>query len=203
MSYIEEHLMAGEQIVHRTYVHWSVFLLPILPLIAAIWLFSVGGDTAIGLGVFILIVGVTSTGIFAVIQRQTSEFVVTNKRVLIKTGLGRRQSLETLLSKIESIAVEQSVVGRILDFGTIVVIGTGGSKEPFHRIAYPMQFRRKVQEQIAELAKERSLTPPPAAPLSTSATDLDQQLRSLAKLRDDGLITEADFEAKKKKMLGI
>jgi hypothetical protein len=61
----------------------------------------------------------------------------------------RRHSLETLLSKIESVAVEQSILGRTLDFGTIVISGTGGSKEPFHRIAEPMQFRRQVQEQIA------------------------------------------------------
>ena len=155
MSYVEKNLMPGEQIVHRANLHWLVFLLPILPIIAAIWLFSIGGAAG-GLGVWVLIIGVTSTGLSAVIQRQSSEFVVTNKRVLIKTGLGRRQSLETLLSKIESIAVEQSVVGRILDFGTIIISGTGGSKEPFHKIADPMQFRRRVQEQIAVMEDWRN-----------------------------------------------
>jgi uncharacterized membrane protein YdbT with pleckstrin-like domain len=162
MSYVEEHLMPGEQIEYQAYLHWSVYLLPILVLIAAIWLFSVGGDAAIGLGVFILIVSV-STALSAAIQRRTSEFAVTNKRVLIKTGLIRRRSLETLLNKIESITVEQSILGRMLNFGTIVISGTGGSKEPFHRIAFPMMFRRRVQEQIA--AMEVAEKSEPSAPL--------------------------------------
>jgi uncharacterized membrane protein YdbT with pleckstrin-like domain len=88
--------------------------------------------------------------ITSLIARATSEFAVTNKRVLIKIGWIRRHSLETLLSKVEGIRVEQSVFGRMWDYGTIVVSGTGGSKEPFRKIASPMQFRREVQEQIGE-----------------------------------------------------
>ena len=154
MSYVEKHLMPGEQIEYRTNLHWLVFVLPILLLIAAIWLFSLGGNIAKILA-YILMVGVLGTGLSAVIERRTSEFAVTNKRVLIKTGLIRRHSLETLLSKIESIGVAQSLLGRILGFGTIVISGTGGSKEPFHRIADPMMFRRRVQEQIAAMEERR------------------------------------------------
>jgi|SoiMethySBSTD1v2_1073268.scaffolds.fasta_scaffold373582_2 uncharacterized membrane protein YdbT with pleckstrin-like domain len=154
MSYVEKHLMPGEQIEYRTTLHWLVFVVPILLLIAAIWLFFLGGDIAKILA-FILMIGVLGTGLSGVIERQTSEFAVTNKRVLIKTGLIRRHSLETLLSKIESIGVDQSLLGRILGFGTIVISGTGGSKEPFHRIADPMMFRRRVQEQIAAMEERR------------------------------------------------
>ena len=154
MSYVEKNLMPGEQIVHRANLHWLVFVLPILLFIAAIWLFSVGGNIA-NLLALILIVGVLVTGLIAVIERRTSEFAVTNKRVLIKTGLIRRHSLETLLSKIESIGVAQSILGRILGFGTIVISGTGGSKESFHKIADPMMFRRRVQEQIAAMEERR------------------------------------------------
>ena len=154
MSYVEKHLMPGEQIEYRAKLHWLVFVLAILLFIAAIWLFSLGGNIARFLALF-LIVGVLVTGLIAVIERLTSEFAVTNKRVLIKTGLIRRHSLETLLSKIESIGVAQSILGRILGFGTIVISGTGGSKEPFHKIADPMQFRRRVQEQIAVMEERR------------------------------------------------
>ena len=147
--------MPGEQIEYRANLHWLVFILPTLLFIAAIWLFfSLGGNIAKFLAL-ILIVGVLVTGLIAVIERMTSEFAVTNKRVLIKTGLIRRHSLETLLSKIESIGVAQSILGRILGFGTIVISGTGGSKEPFHKIADPMQFRRRVQEQIAAMEERR------------------------------------------------
>ena len=155
MSYVEKNLMPGEQIEYRANLHWLVFVLPTLLFIAAIWLFfSLGGNIAKFLAL-ILIVGVLVTGLHAVIERMTSEFAVTNKRVLIKTGLIRRHSLETLLTKIESIGVAQSILGRILGFGTIVISGTGGSKEPFHKIADPMQFRRRVQEQIAAMEERR------------------------------------------------
>ena len=155
MSYVEKHLMPGEQIEYRANLHWLVFILPTLLFIAAIWLFfSLGGSIAKFLAL-ILIVGALVTGLHAVIERMTSEFAVTNKRVLIKTGLIRRHSLETLLTKIESIGVAQSILGRILGFGTIVISGTGGSKEPFHRIANPMMFRRRVQEQIATMEERR------------------------------------------------
>ena len=87
--------MPGEQIVHRANLHWLVFLLPILLFIPAIWLFFIGGNFAKFLAL-ILIAGVLVTGLHAVIERRTSEFAVTNKRVLIKTGLIRRHSLETL-----------------------------------------------------------------------------------------------------------
>jgi uncharacterized membrane protein YdbT with pleckstrin-like domain len=155
MSYVEKNLMPGEQIEYRANLHWLVFILPTLLLIAAIWLFfSLGGTVAKFLAV-ILIVGVLVTGLHALVERTTSEFAVTNKRVLIKTGLIRRHSLETLLGKVESIGVSQSILGRILGFGTIVISGTGGSKEPFHRIANPMMFRRRVQEQIATMEERR------------------------------------------------
>jgi uncharacterized membrane protein YdbT with pleckstrin-like domain len=155
MSYVEKNLMPGEQIEYRANLHWLVFILPTLLFIAAIWLFfSLGGSIAKFLAL-ILIVGALVTGLHAVIERMTSEFAVTNKRVLIKTGLIRRHSLETLLTKIESIGVAQSILGRILGFGTIVISGTGGSKEPFHRIANPMMFRRRVQEQIATMEERR------------------------------------------------
>jgi uncharacterized membrane protein YdbT with pleckstrin-like domain len=154
MSYVEKNLMPGEQIEYRAYLHWLVFLLPILLFMPAIWPFSVGGAIA-KVFALILIVGVLVTGLIAVIERRTSEFAVTNKRVLIKTGLIRRHSLETLLGKIESIGVARSILGRILGFGTIVISGAGGSKEPFHKIADPMMFRRRVQEQIAAMEERR------------------------------------------------
>jgi hypothetical protein len=66
-----------------------------------------------------------------------------------QTGWIRRYSVETLLTKVESIRVDQSVLGRMLDYGTIIISRTGGSKEPFHKIAQPMMFRRRVQDQIS------------------------------------------------------
>ncbi len=69
--------------------------------------------------------------------------------MLIKTGFMGRRSLEILLTKVEGIGVEQGILARILGYGSITVGGTGGSKEAFHRINSPFEFRKQVQEQIA------------------------------------------------------
>jgi hypothetical protein len=75
----------------------------------------------------------------------SSELVITNLRVLIKTGVIRRQTLELFISKIESIAVDQGFFGRLLDYGTVSIRGTGGFEEPFEAIARPIDFRNYVQ----------------------------------------------------------
>jgi len=83
------------------------------------------------------------------IRSISSEFAVTNKRVLVKVGLIRRHSLELLLQKVEGIGVDQGILGRILGYGTITVSGTGGTREAFRMIADPLEFRRQVQASLA------------------------------------------------------
>ncbi|HMK14581.1 MAG TPA: PH domain-containing protein [Burkholderiales bacterium] len=102
------------------------------------------------LGVVLLIVAAL---LFLVrwIRVKTSEFGVTNKRVIIKIGLIQRHTLELLLTQVETIGVDQGIMGRILGYGKIVVVGTGGTNEPFSRIARPLEFRRQVE--IQALAK--------------------------------------------------
>ena len=80
------------------------------------------------------------------LDRYADEFAVTNKRVIVKTGLISRRTLEMNLSKIESVNVDQSIMGRILGYGTITIIGTGGTRESFPKIAEPLLFRKKFQE---------------------------------------------------------
>ncbi len=119
MGYVEDNLMPGEQVTHRTRLHWTVFV----SLKALFTLF-----------------------IAPLVARATSEFAVTNRRVIIKVGLVSRRTVELNLEKVESIGVEQTVLGRILGYGTLVVVGTGGTREPFLGIADPMAFRRAVNQ---------------------------------------------------------
>ena len=144
--------MPGENVVYRTRLHWAVLLASLAAFVFAVWLLFTRNEVLVPTGGLLLVLLVATLAITSLIARATSEFAVTNKRVLIKIGWLRRQSLETLLSKIETIRVEQGVLGRALDYGTIIISGTGGSKEPFRTIASPMEFRRAVQEQIEESA---------------------------------------------------
>ncbi|HVG71616.1 MAG TPA: PH domain-containing protein [Vicinamibacterales bacterium] len=141
MGYIEANLLPGETVVQRARLHWIVFLKAIAVVV-------------VGLVVLILfqpVVGAVIGGVgllMAVppwLARTTSEFGVTSKRVIIKVGLIQRRTLELLIRQVEAISVDQSLTGRILDFGTITLTGTGGVRETFHNIANPLEFRRSIQ----------------------------------------------------------
>src|SRR4029077_1171933 len=98
------------------------------------------------------------------IKRISSEFAVTNRRVLINVGLIGRHTVELLLQKVEGIGVDQPLSGRVLGFGTIVVTGTGGTCERFDRIADPLQFRRHVQNHATLSTEQPSVSPPTLSP---------------------------------------
>ena len=140
MGYIENNLVQGERITHRTRLHWVIFLLPLLA-IALIGLPAREEAPAILLLCVIWL-------IVKAITYVTAEFAITDKRVIMKKGWIRIDSLEILLSKVESLGVTQSVLGRILNYGTVSVHGTGGIMSQFKGISKPMEFRRKVQESL-------------------------------------------------------
>jgi len=161
MSYVEKHLLEGESIVYETRLHWMVLVGPIV-------LATLFGLT--GVGMFVLSARATGERSSAhepmlilgaaffvvallflvrgVLMRNATEMTVTNKRVFIKVGLAARRTVELLLSRVESIGVEESVMGRMLGFGTVIVHGTGGTPEVFNKIAHPLEFRTQVQQQI-------------------------------------------------------
>ena len=153
MSYIDDNLMSHEKIIYRAHLHWVIFTWPVIWLVIAVLCFIGGDDTATVGGIFTLIAVFHTIPLF--ITYKTSEFGVTNKRVMVKVGFIRRNSLEVLLAKVEGIQVNQGILGRMLGYGSIVVSGTGGSKDPFHKISAPLEFRRKAQEQIAAVQESR------------------------------------------------
>jgi len=99
-------------------------------------------------GVTCVLVGAIFFGI-GLVRRNATEMAVTNKRVIVKSGLANRRTIELLLPRIESIAVEEPAMGRLLGYGTVIVRGTGGTPEVFPQIAQPLEFREQVQRQIA------------------------------------------------------
>ena len=146
VSYIDSNLLEGERVVFRTRLHWLLFLGPVLLTVIVLfpvaWLLASGTWRSyawipLGFGLFILLV--------AAIKRLSSDFAVTNKRIMMKVGVYHMRSIELLLSKVEAIAVDQSLLGRIFGYGDIVVTGSGGTKETFSHIQAPLEFRRAVQ----------------------------------------------------------
>lgn len=124
-SYIDKVLIGGEQILYRARISlWS--LAPLL-LLGVVLL-------PVGVGLIFLI--------WAWVRYASTELAVTNKRVIAKTGLIERKTIEMFIAKVESIQVEQSVLGRLLNYGTVVVSGTGVHSAPFKSIADPLTLRK-------------------------------------------------------------
>ncbi len=152
MGYVDKDLLPQEIIVYRTSLHWVFFLFPgviaAFLLLLTVTSFAAGSTTP---GIILLFIAVLLLG-WASLNYITSEFAVTDKRVLVKHGVLRRRSLELLLNKIEGISVNQGLLGRVFNYGKIDVNGTGGTKQPFKSISKPFDFRKQVQAQV-EAAK--------------------------------------------------
>jgi len=121
--YIRQNLVAGEYIVYHTRLHWITFVS---------WK------------------GLLSLFIVPFIEYITNEFAITNQRVIIKVGFISRRIFEINIDKIESIYVNQNLWGRIFGYGTVVITGSGGTKDYFHNISNPLEFRNRVQEILTE-----------------------------------------------------
>ena len=156
MSYIDRNLIEGERVVYRTRLHWLVFAMPILVtivvLLPAAW-FLLNNLNWQGFAWLPLVVALLVL-LPAFIKRQSSDFAVTNKRVMMKSGVMTTRSVELLLNKIEAIAVDQSLLGRMFGYGNIVVTGSGGTREAFSQIQSPLEFRRAVQS-VSDLPATR------------------------------------------------
>jgi uncharacterized membrane protein YdbT with pleckstrin-like domain len=161
MNYVEKHLMEGEKVAYATRLHWIVLVMPLLLCV----LFGVPGiallvasakntgesrtslqSMMIG-GVALLVIALVIL-IRGILTRNAVQMAVTNKRVIAKVGIVTRRTIDLLLSRVESVGVEESVVGRMLGYGTVVIRGTGGTPESFNKIARPLEFRTQVQQQM-------------------------------------------------------
>lgn len=149
MSYVKNNLMSGETVIYNAKIHWFIFLPGII--FAALGLLILAGDKqGEGVGAIggILVFFAVISLLKAFITKISTELAVTSKRVIAKVGLIRRNTAELNHSKVESFNVDQSILGRIFGYGTIVVNGTGGGKTPIPNIDSPLVFRRNAMETI-------------------------------------------------------
>lgn len=158
MSYVDDNLTKNEKVLFLAHVSSAVFLRSlfsaILAMSVSLLYFFNRSVLATKPGERLLLITVTVCFAFiaivqtlqATIRFVTTEFAITNRRLIAKTGFIRRHTVEMLLMKVESVSVNQSIFGRIFDFGTIIITGTGGTREGFRVIAEPLEVRKKVNE---------------------------------------------------------
>ena len=125
-SYVSSVLANDENIIYETRLHWIIYFWPVVFILAY------------GIGLIFCLL--------AFINRKTSEFAVTNRRAILKTGFIARKAFDISLDKVEGIIIEQGIFGRMLGYGTVIVRGTWGSSQPFHRVSDPFMFKRNVDE---------------------------------------------------------
>ena len=148
MRYIEEILQPGEKVLYAGTLHWVVYVPAVLVLILAlvaltqaassptgtIWSVAAGALAFVG----------CAMGLRAWFRRWTTEVDVTDRRVVFKRGFIKRHTVELNMDKVESVDVDQSVLGRLLDYGDITIRGTGIGIEPLRGIGSPLDFRNHV-----------------------------------------------------------
>ena len=167
MSYVQDNLMPNEKVLFTASVHPAVFIQSLFACVIGIipfyFMIKIGSQhnafSALLAGFMFLFmvaffISAVILGLQAVLAIATTEFAVTNRRVIAKTGLVRRHTLEMLLTKIESVAVNQTMLGRIFNIGTVTVTGTGGTKESFRAIGDPFAVRKKISQIIEHSSQE-------------------------------------------------
>lgn len=154
MSYVEKVLQPNETVKHTGGIHWIVYVPGAIFVILAVAAYLFGGlivppgwasaeswPTAVAAALFIIALYLLLGAWFS---RWTTELAITDKRIIFKRGFIRRHTIEMNMDKIESVDVDQSILGRMFNYGDITVRGTGTGLEPLKDIDDPIQFRNHV-----------------------------------------------------------
>lgn len=147
-AYTAATLQFDERPLHQTTIHWMALSGPVigaflcLIVIVPIAMLAAWRDFYWAWFLVVIPLGIL---VSAAVTVRTSEVVITDRRVLIKVGFIQRHTFEMFISKIESVAVFQSMLGRLFNYGTVEIRGTGGSSESFATIAEPLPFRDAIQ----------------------------------------------------------
>ena len=149
--YIDDILQPGEKVLYSTNAHWIFYLPAIAAWIVALVLYIIARNTVgPGLETMWLVLAAAAALVAALATAKawfhvwTTETDVTNMRVVHKTGFIKRRTFEMSLDKVESVDVNQSILGRIMNYGDVTVRGVGEGLETIKTIASPLDFRNHI-----------------------------------------------------------
>ncbi len=199
MGYIERLLAQNERIVFTTRRHW-VSLLPVILIDMGIAIviiaLSVGGALIapplplLGLVLFLLPLG---HFLARFVTWRNEQYIVTNRRVMEVRGVYKKHVSDSSLEKVNDVVMEQSVLGRLLDYGDVrIITGADIGVNVFRRIAHPIRFKTTMMDQKAAYSEK---------PAETRPEDVPDLLARLDDLRRRGVITQEEFEREKRELL--
>lgn len=169
MGYIDKELLPNEQVVARTTRHKIVLVLPML--VCILFVVAAVATTVAQVSVWFTVAEFAIASVVAGvawISYRSAEFAVTTFRLVLKQGWVSRRTIELQLNKVEALNVDQTLFGRMLGYGTLRVIGTGGTTEVFSIVSHPAKFRTAVQAQISTIFDRPGIT---AASTSTASSE--------------------------------
>jgi hypothetical protein len=154
MAYVQNALLPGEIVVHTGRVHWALLLPGMVSMFFGVAILGapkfVPAFQHPALAMFVWLGGgfFVASGLLhligAAIKRMTTELALTNKRVISRAGLIRREIIEIFYAKIENVVVDQSILGMVLGYGSLWIDGVGGHRNGIHDIENPMAFRQQL-----------------------------------------------------------
>ena len=149
--YIDDILQPGEKVLYSTNAHWIFYLPAIAAWVVAIVVAILSRATTNETLVLLCLAAAAVVAVVALywtakgwFHRWTTETDVTNMRVVHKTGFIKRRTFEMSLDKVESVDVDQSILGRMLNYGNVAVRGVGEGAETIDTIASPLEFRNHI-----------------------------------------------------------
>ena len=227
-NYINSSLVKGERVVYEAHYHWTVWVTPIivfvltfLPIFICLALsnthnsssyyddyyYNDNSSSDIGILWIYPFFGFVFL-LFTYIKVVTDEFAVTTQRLIIKTGIISRTTLEINLMKVETVSVSQGIIDRLFGGGTLECRGTGSTRSRIRNVAEPYEFRKAFQDALDRYSNNNvDKDTPSATPVrdvSSSKnlkTNITQKLFQLKELLDSGILTQEEFDTEKKKIL--
>ncbi len=149
--YIDEILQPGEKVLYSTNAHWMFYLPAIAAWVAALVFLVLSRTVTADVPVVLCLSLAAISALVALywtvrawFRRATTETDVTNFRIVHKTGFIKRRTFEMSLDKVESVDVNQSILGRLMNYGDVTILGVGEGKETIQTIASPLAFRNSI-----------------------------------------------------------
>jgi uncharacterized membrane protein YdbT with pleckstrin-like domain len=148
MSYVAKVLQPGEHVIHVGRLHWIMYLPAIIVLViglAALAIPSTSDNRVVIYSISGVLVLIAALSAFRAWFRQfTTEIAVTDRRIIYKTGFIARRTAEMNMHRVETVAVEQGIFGRVLNYGTVHIRGTGAGIENLTMVADPLRLRSTI-----------------------------------------------------------
>lgn len=195
MAYPQRLLSPGEEVVKEFRPHWQVLFLPILAFLVALVAIAAASQLD-GAARWVLVVGAIAVAVILSVKRVadwlTTQYVITNERVVYRAGVFSRSGIEIPLESVTNVAFNQSLLERVIGSGDLVIESAGETGQSrYADIPDP----EGLQSLIYQQREARTVS------LRRGGSSLAEELRGLAALRDEGVLSEEEFEAEKRRML--